>query len=374
VLVSSILALAIASAPQPAEEPGLPERHAEETLEDEGTPAERRKPFVIGGVTIGDLEKRQINIRASESFSAGDVEVPVVVVRGEQPGPVLCLIAGIHGDELNGIEIVRRVVDAVEPGDIHGTVIGVPIVNLFGFWNQSRYLPDRRDLNRHFPGRAQGSTASRIAHRFWSEVVQKCTHMVDFHTGSLHRTNLPQVRGDLSDPEVAALAHAFGGGVIVHNPGLKHTLRAAAVEAGIPTILYEAGETMRFQRDHIKHGVAGVRRVMRHLGVVRGPEGPFPRVKVFLETHWVRARQGGIVELTPRLGKRVKKGDVVGIVTDPLRQTKGTVTTRWSGVVIGKVLAPTVLPGLALLHIGVVDGDISESEAITEEIDEERPE
>ncbi|MFZ9886213.1 MAG: succinylglutamate desuccinylase/aspartoacylase family protein, partial [Myxococcota bacterium] len=310
----------------------------------------------------------------SENYSAGEVEIPLVVVRGAEPGPVLCLVAGIHGDELNGIEIVRRVIDGLQPSDVRGTIIGAPIVNLFGFWNQSRYLPDRRDLNRHFPGRASGSTASRIAYGFWHEVVQRCTHLIDFHTGSLHRSNLPQVRADLSREDVAALALAFGEKVVVHNPGQRHTLRSQAVAAGIAAILYEAGETMRFQKEHITAGVLGTKRVLQHLGMQRGSSPMTKKGQVFLETRWVRAKQGGIVELTPSLGDRVDKGDTVGVITDPLRNAKGVVTTSAGGVVIGKVLAPTVVPGLALLHIGVLNGQMQQSEAGEEELEEERPE
>ncbi len=370
-LLMSSLALVLSST-------ALAERPVEEAVEaaDHGDvePSEPPPDLVIGGIPVSPLEKREIYLRASESFSAAEVEIPLVVVRGEKPGPTLCLVAGIHGDELNGIEVVRRVVEAVQPADLRGTLIGAPIVNLFGFWNHSRYLPDRRDLNRHFPGRSQGSTASRIAYRFWHEVVRHCTHLIDFHTGSLHRSNLAQVRGDLSQESVAALALAFGERVVVHNPGLRNTLRAQAVKAGIPAILYEAGETMRFQKEHIAKGVLGVRRVMQHLGmqpqVLKKPK----KSMVFLETHWIRAKQGGIVELTPALGDRVEKGDTIGVVTDPLRNAKGVVTSPYRGVVIGKVLSPTVLPGLALVHVGVPNGQIEESEAGEEEIDEERPE
>lgn len=356
-----------------ADESRALERSADEPPAD-ASPKEEAPEIVIGGVHVGPLEKREIYLRASQSYSATEVEIPLVVVRGAERGPTLCLVAGIHGDELNGIEIVRRVLESVQPGEIRGTLIGAPIVNLFGFWNHSRYLPDRRDLNRHFPGSAEGSTASRIAHRFWQEVVRHCTHLIDFHTGSLHRSNLAQVRGDLSDQEVAALALAFGERVVVHNPGLKNTLRAQAVRAGIPAILYEAGETMRFQKEHITKGVQGVRRVMHHLGMIRGPVPKAPRSQVFFETHWIRATQGGIVELVPSLGDRVAEGAVIGIVTDPLRNAKGVVTSPYRGIVIGKVLSPTVLPGLALLHLGIPNGTMEESEGAEEEIEEERPE
>ena len=374
-ILSLALAGALLSAPSSTraeEDPNAP--RMEPADHDDLETNEAPPDLVIGGVPVGPLEKREIYLRASESFTATEVEIPLVVVRGEQRGPTLCLVAGIHGDELNGIEIVRRVLEAVQPGDLRGTLIGAPIVNLFGFWNHSRYLPDRRDLNRHFPGRAQGSTASRIAYRFWQEVVRHCTHLIDFHTGSLHRSNMAQVRGDLSHEEVAALALAFGERVVVHNPGLKHTLRAQAVKAGIPAILYEAGEPMRFQKEHISKGVLGVRRVMHHLGMQRGAVPRGPKSQVFLETHWIRAKQGGIVELTPSLGDRIEKGDTIGVVTDPLRNAKGVVTSPHGGVVIGKVLSPTVLPGLALIHLGVPNGSMQETEAGEEEFEEERPE
>lgn len=329
----------------------------------------------IGGVSIDVGERKEIFLRSSESFSAADVKIPLVVIRGTEPGPTLCLLGGIHGDELNGIEIVRESVERAPPPDaLHGALIGVPIVNLFGFWNQSRYLPDRRDLNRHFPGSPTGSSASRIANHIWKEVVRRCTHMVDFHTGSLHRSNLPQVRGDLRRPEVLRFAHAFGGPTIVHNPGQRGTLRAQAVDAGIPTVLYEAGETMRFQRNVIEQGVTGVENVMAHLGMVPDePERPSDP-NVFLETHWVRSQQGGILELYPQLGDWVRHGDVIGVVTDPLRNTKGVIRSPWTGQVIGKVLSPMVIPGLAVVHVGLLHGRMERTEAVQEEVDAERPE
>jgi uncharacterized protein len=366
-LVSSAL-LAQGPPAAPSLEPAP--KVSEEELEERPS----AKELIIGGVAVGMYEKREVHLRASESYSAGEVEIPLVVVRGEQPGPVLCLVAGIHGDEFNGIEVVRRVTEGLVAANIRGTVIGAPIVNLFGFWNQSRYLPDRRDLNRHFPGRASGSTAGRIAFRFWSEVVKHCTHLIDFHTGSLHRSNLPQVRADLSREDVAALALAFGERVVVHNPGQTRTLRRQAVESGIPSILYEAGEPLRFQREHVSSGVRGVRRVMRHLSMEKGAPETGRRAQVFLETRWIRAKQGGIVELSPSLGDTIRKGDTIGVVTDPLRNAKGVVTSPYSGVVIGKTLAPTVLPGLAIVHVGVPNGQIEGSDVVDEELEEERPE
>lgn len=365
--------------PSPAEEPVAEEPGSEAPSPDpataEATQLEPPPPLVIGGVEVAAGERREIFLRSSESFSSSDVEIPLVVVRGARPGPVLCLVGGIHGDELNGIAIVRESLERAPPAaEMKGTLIAAPIVNLFGFWNQSRYLPDRRDLNRHFPGRPGGSTASRIAHRFWNEVMRHCTHLVDFHTGSLHRSNLAQVRGDLRRPDVLRFAHAFGAGVIVHNPGQRGTLRSQAVEAGVPAILYEAGETLRFQRPVIEDGVKGVENVMVHLGLKEGPPLSPRSPSVFLETHWVRSQQGGILELYPQLGDWVEEGDVIGVITDPLRNEKGVVRSPWSGQVIGKVLAPMVIPGLAVVHVGLPHGRMDRSDAAQEELDSERPE
>jgi predicted deacylase len=332
------------------------------------------EPFIIGDVAVMPGEEKDLLLQASESFSGGDVKMPVVVIHGTKKGPVLCLTAGIHGDELNGIEIVRDVLETNSPEGLAGTIVGVPILNLFGFWNQSRYLPDRRDLNRHFPGRPAGSTASRIAFKVWNDVITKCTHLIDFHTGSHHRSNLPQVRADLRKPVIEKFARAFHAEVTVHNPGQRGTLRFEAAQAGIPAILYEAGEPMRFQRREIRSGVIGVQNVMVALGM-RGGQDIEPKTSsTFLETRWVRAQQGGIAEIYPSLGEVVEKGDVVGVVSDPLRRTKGTLIAPFSGRVIGKVLAPTVIPGIAVLHLGIADGKMERSEAASEEIDLDRPE
>lgn len=349
--------------------------HAEDAAPvDEARVASLPPPFVIGDVTVQPGEERDLLLQASESFSGTDVKMPVVVIHGTKPGPVLCLTAGIHGDELNGIEIVREVLETNAADGLAGTIVGIPILNLFGFWNQSRYLPDRRDLNRHFPGRPAGSTASRIAWRVWNDVVTKCTHLIDFHTGSHHRSNLPQLRADLRKPHVEKFARMFRAEVTVHNPGQKGTLRFEAAQSGIPALLYEAGEPMRFQRREIRTGVIGVQNVIVALGMRPGQDVEPAMSSTFLETRWVRAQHGGIVELYPSLGENVNKGDVVGVVTDPLRKTKGTLIAPFTGRVIGKVLAPTVIPGIAVLHLGVPNGKMERSEAATEEMDLDRPE
>lgn len=307
----------------------------------------------ILGEQVPPGETRELALRSSESFAGAGVDMPVVVMRGDKPGPTLCLTAGVHGDELNGIEIVREILDTTRARGLSGTILAVPIVNIHGFQTSSRYLPDRRDLNRAFPGHAVGSSASRIAHALFQNVIRRCDALIDLHTGSFHRSNLPQVRSDLQDERVLKLAKAFGATVIIHNKGQRGTLRRAAHEAGIPSIIYEAGEPMRFERQEIKRGVIGVRNVLVHLGMVKGGRVSLGDPRIFYETRWVRAERGGILVSDVRLGDTVREGDILGSITDPIRKEKSVLISPFRGRIIGMTLAPVMLPGYAAFHIGV---------------------
>jgi predicted deacylase len=343
-------------------------------------PAPAREPESWGsiallGESVAPGEQREMSLLAGESFVGAPMQTPVVILRGERPGPTLCLTAGIHGDELNGIEIVRRVVDEIRPGDLGGTLVGVPIVNLHGFQRSSRYLPDRRDLNRYFPGQRAGSSASRIAHALFTGLILHCNALVDVHGGSFHRSNLPQVRADLTNPEVKRLARAFGATVVLHNRGRKGTLRRAANDAGIPAIVYEAGEPMRLQKDEIERGVRGVRNLLAALGMLDGGRGTREESAVYHESHWVRVEQGGIMVARVELGERVRRGQVLATVSDPLRKNgEAQVISPYHGRVVGMALAPIVIPGFAAFHVGV-DGPAAVAESGEPEEDElERPE
>jgi predicted deacylase len=307
-------------------------------------------------VVVRPGETGRATWRVSESFVGVVLDAPVFVARGTQPGPTLCITAGIHGDELNGVEIVRRVLEATDATELRGTLLGVPIVNLHGFRRSSRYLPDRRDLNRYFPGRAGGSTASRIAGAFFEDVVRACDYLVDLHTGSFHRRNLPQVRANLEIPEVAELARGFGNTLVVHSLGTDHTLRRAAVEAGIPSITYEAGEPMRFDVADVEHGVEGIRSLMRAKRMLpkswRRSES-----EVFRRSHWVRCNEGGILIAQVELGDHVAPGEVLGTITDPLRNDKVELRAPHAGTVIGMAMNQVVLPGFAAFHLGIGDSD-----------------
>lgn len=297
--------------------------------------------------------KRRLLLEASESFAGGALDTPVLVARGREAGPTLCLTAAVHGDELNGVEIVRRLFAETDPGRLRGTLIGVPIVNLHGFRRGSRYLPDRRDLNRFFPGRPGGSSASRIAYRVFERVVRHCDELVDLHTASFHRTNLPQVRADLSHPPVRDLARRFAPILVVHSPGRPGTLRRAATDAGIPAVTYESGEPMRFQGEEIRRGVAMLRRLVAQLGEGREAAPDLSAGPVVHATHWVRVDDGGILLSRVQLGEEVERGQVLGSVTDPVSNDSREVRSPFEGRVIGMAVNQVVIPGFAAFLLGL---------------------
>ena len=210
----------------------------------------------ILGTPVGLEKTRRLAWVAGETSYGSKLKTPVHVIRGKYPGPTLCLTSGIHGDELNGIEIIRRLVSELSPKKLHGTIIAVPIVNLLGFTRGTRYLPDRRDLNRYFPGNPSGSSASRIAHSFFEEIVRHCDFLIDMHTGSLNRTNIAQVRANLQIPEVLDFTTKFGSTAVLNSRKLRGNLRSAATVSGIPSVALEIGEPGSLQETHIKEGVS----------------------------------------------------------------------------------------------------------------------
>jgi predicted deacylase len=321
------------------------------TQEPEATAPEPLPAFEIAGFNVPAGERRPIQLQVSESFAGSKVDLDVVVLNGVAPGPTLCLIAGIHGDELNGTEIVRSALDRTDPTALNGAVIGVPIVNLHGFRSRTRYLPDRRDLNRHFPGTMRGSSASRIAARLFDDVVRRCSYAVDFHTGSFHRSNLTQIRGDLEQPAVLELARSLGVGVVVHNPGRLGTLRRAATDAGVPTVLYESGEPLRLAPALILHGVEHVQRLLSALGMVEMlPDAPEPAV--YRSSSWVRVDHGGIFVPRVHLGESVEQDQVLGTIFDPIGGERALLHSPRTGRIIGMAVPQVVIPGFAAFHLG----------------------
>jgi predicted deacylase len=289
-----------------------------------------------------------------EGVASGLAEqTPVLVVNGKNPGKTLCLTGAVHGDELNGIEMIRRIMYQLDPDKLTGTVIGVPVVNLMGFRRNSRYLPDRRDLNRYFPGNTRGSSASRIAYSFFTNIIRHCDALVDIHTGSFHRTNLTQLRADLSNEQVAALAQSFGAIAVLNSRGNPASLRTAAVRAGIPSVTVEAGEPMRMQSDVVLEGTRAIETLLAKMGMY-GRQGKWNRyAPVYYKSVWVRANQSGILFSRAPLGKRVVKGEVLGTVTDPITNASSDIVSPYHGRILGMALDQVVLPGFAAYHIGI---------------------
>jgi len=307
----------------------------------------------IGGELIAPGETRSVHLPLPQLYTYTPLEMPVHVVNGRLPGPRLFVCAAMHGDELNGVEIIRRLLGRSVLKRLRGTLIAVPIVNLYGVIERSRYLPDRRDLNRCFPGSEGGSLAGRLANLFMQEIVANATHGIDLHTGAIHRSNTPQVRTDLSNPENAALATAFGVPVVLNAKLRDGSLRAAMDEIGLPIMLYEAGEALRFDEVSIRAGVRGVINVMRALEMLPQLKNPSKNRDPYIAqtSSWIRAPVSGIVSKLIALGQSVDKGDEVGAVSDPFRNSQTILTSKHSGVVIGRTNLPLVNEGDAILHV-----------------------
>ncbi|MGB0632416.1 MAG: succinylglutamate desuccinylase/aspartoacylase family protein [Alphaproteobacteria bacterium] len=330
----------------------------------------RRDPFEIGGVSIAAGTSAVVDLPISLLFDHTPMTLTVRVVHGRKPGPVLLLAAAVHGDEINGVEIIRRLMRRRGLGSLSGTLVAVPVVNTFGFINQSRYLPDRRDLNRSFPGSAKGSLTSQLAHLFTTEVLAKCTHGIDLHTGAIHRSNFPQIRGNMADSDVRAMAHAFGVPLLLNAKVRDGSLRGTAAGMDVPVIVYEAGEALRYDAMSIRAGYRGVVNVMRHLGMLppvkKRHENVVPRVaqSIAQSSTWVRAPAGGLVRDTVRLGSHVDEGDRLGIVSDPLGADEVTIRAEFPGIVIGKSNLPIVNQGDGLFNIARVADAESALEAV----------
>ena len=307
--------------------------------------------FVLNGQIVEPGTQRSLDLPVSRLPSGTWMSLPVIITRGARPGPGVWVSAAIHGDEINGIEIIRRVRTIINPATLAGTVIAVPVVNVFGFVIQSRYLPDRRDLNRSFPGSPRGSLAARLAHRFMTEIVEHCVVGIDLHTGSDNRKNLPQIRGDMEDEETLRLARAFAPPLILHSRVRDGSLRGAATRRGHRVLLYEAGEALRFDEDAIARGVAGVMRTLEALDMVEGaPVADRPPAEAF-KSSWVRARRAGLVRVGVDLGESVTRGQPLAVISDPYGEGGARLAAPFDGTVIASVQNPIVSQGDAIVHI-----------------------
>ena len=313
----------------------------------------KRQAFEINGQSIAPGTRRTVEIPVSTLTDDTPVHLSVHVVQGRRPGPVLFVSAAIHGDEVIGVEIMRRLLRAKPLDSMAGTLLAVPIVNTFGFLNHSRYLPDRRDLNRCFPGLSEGSMASRLAHIFMTEVVTRADVGIDLHSAAIHRTNLPQIRLSPGNARLAELGRAFGAPVMMTSKLREGSLRMAAEEEGVDVLLYEGGEGLRFDELAARAGVSGILRVMHHLGMIARKGVPRTRHAPIQanSSHWYRAPAGGLARGFVAIGEAVVPGTVLGAVSDPFGQTDHEVICQQAGIVIGRSNMPAVYEGEALFHV-----------------------
>lgn len=310
--------------------------------------------LTIGGAAIHEGARTDLMLQISESYTGDRTTLPVTVLNGARPGPLLFVTAAIHGDELNGVGIVRELLARVEPTDLSGALVMAPIVNVLGVQFHSRYLPDQRDLNRCFPGSPDGSTASRLAHTLMTEVIGIADAGVDLHTAANRRMNVPQIRCSLDDPITRALGLAFGAPFLLDAARRPGSLRDAAATAGVPVLTFEGGEALRFQDDVIAVGVTGILRVMASLGIVDdGPRDPAAGVIESDETHWVRAERGGILDLLVGPGELVEQGQPLWTITSPFGRERSQDESPWDAAVIGMTTLPLVNPGDAVLHLAL---------------------
>jgi hypothetical protein len=328
----------------------------------------KRQPFTIGNVSVMPHEHKVVQLAIPRLYDMTEMSMPVHIIHGRRPGPVLFVSAAIHGDEIDGIQIVRKLLQLKLLTHLRGTLVAIPLVNTYGFLNRMRYLPDRRDLNRSFPGNDGGSLASRLASLFFNEIVKKCTHGIDLHSGSNFRANLPQTRVTTGDETSLAMARAFNAPVILHARLREGSLRAAASACGIPVITYETGESLRFSEQGIRLGVKGIQAVMRHLEML--PKAPPHRRLEALEaqqTFWVRAPVSGLLFSKVKLGMLIEKNQSIGRIENPMNAFSQELFARRTGMVIGRSNLPLVYQGDALFNVAAAS--IDELEATFEDMD-----
>lgn len=316
----------------------------------------KRRGFEIGGEVIAPGERRTVDLPVSWLSDHTPVNMSAHVVQGKSDGPVFFVSAGVHGDEVIGIEIVRRLLKAKPLRRLRGTLIVVPIVNSFGFINRSRYLPDRRDLNRSFPGNEGGSLAARLAHLFLKEIVARANVGIDLHSAAIHRINYPQVRVSPDDPEARKMADVFGAPIVMESPVRHGSLRGSAKELGKTVLLYEAGEGLRFDEVSVRAGQAGILRVMNALDMIpaRGVASAKTLPQFCPSSKWLRAPMGGLFRSVKSDGDAVRKNEVLGLVSDPFGEEESEIKAPFHGIIVGRAVMPVVNEGDAVFHLARV--------------------
>ena len=317
-------------------------------------------PFTFDGGRVDPGESMDLRYGISETYLGDSVRIPVTIVNGEQPGKTVFLAAATHGDELNGVEVVREVAQEWDLSDLAGTLVCLPVVNVPAFMAQQRYLPVYdRDLNRSFPGKATSTSAKRMARRIFDNFLEPCDVGIDLHTSTRGRTNMLHVRGDMDDPTVARVAKAFASNVIIDGSGPSGSLRKAATDAGAATITVEMGEAHRFQRDLIDRALDGVRSVLAEFGCLPAEAVRWPGWRTVVrgsEKTWLRADTGGMVETHVDSGGLVREGDRICTITNPFKEENAVVHAPFAGVLVGVLENPLVYPGNPLVHLVELTG------------------
>lgn len=308
----------------------------------------------IGNVCISPGSTSLLKLKISEGFTSQPVHIPVSVINGSHPGPKLFITAAIHGDELNGVEVVRQLIYEVDLTQLHGALVLIPVVNVLGFENSSRYLPDRRDLNRVFPGHPSGSAAERIADKVF-HIAMQCDYGIDIHTAATGRSNMPHIRADMSNASCRRMAKAFGTTVIIDHPGVKRSMRYNTTEAKVPTILLEAGESNKFEPRMVSNALRGVLNVLNELGMLKGTTHEPPFRVIVKTTEWVRVDNGGLMDIKVNPGDLVEQGDLLATVENPFGLERETVKAPFTGMIVGVATNPLVFPGGPVCHLVKID-------------------
>lgn len=315
------------------------------------------EPFIIAGTSVAPGTASDVAFPITTLATGTSSSLAVRVLHGARPGPAVFVSAAIHGDEIIGTAVIQRLAQELDPAALAGTVLLVPVANIFGFITHSRYLPDRRDLNRSFPGSAGGSLAGQLAHVFYREVVARCTLGIDIHSAAIHRYNLPQIRIAAGNRRLVELAMAFGAPVIIESPLRDGSLRDQAQKHGVEMLLMEAGEALRFDRLSIETGVEGVERVLAHLGMIEADDG-LNAVGIPARANrsvWVRSPRGGVAQMVRESGDPVRKGDLLGCVAGLFGEEPEEMVSPVDGIIIGHATLPVVHQGDALFHIAAID-------------------
>ncbi|WP_301751210.1 succinylglutamate desuccinylase/aspartoacylase family protein [uncultured Erythrobacter sp.] len=314
------------------------------------------EPFIIAGESIAPGTMRDVAFPITTMATGTASSLAVRVLHGAKSGPAVFVSAAIHGDEIIGTAVIQRLAKKLHPAVLAGTVMLVPVANIFGFITHSRYLPDRRDLNRSFPGSAGGSLAGQLAHVFYREVVARCQLGIDIHSAAIHRYNLPQIRIAAGNRKLVELAMAFGAPVIIESPLRDGSLRDLAQKHGVDMLLMEAGEALRFDRLSIETGVEGVERVLAHLAMIEADDG-LSAVGIPARANrsvWVRSPRGGVVQIVRESGAPVRKGDVLACVSGLFGEDAQEMISPLDGIIIGHATLPVVHQGDALFHIAAI--------------------